>query len=79
MFKTKSMSINIDGMDQQTTQIPSFAYKDKDTEDGLTQVHLTGEVASLTLVNHGIFTIERSSVVAGRIVSVPPLPPPILL
>lgn len=44
LFKTKVMSINIDGMDQQTTQLPSFAYKDKDTEDGLTQVHLTGEI-----------------------------------
>lgn len=39
------MSINIDGIDQQTTHIPSFSFKDKDTDDGLVQVHLTGRMS----------------------------------
>lgn len=44
MHPTKAMSINIDGMDQQTTHVPSFSYRDKDTEDCLIQVHLTGRM-----------------------------------
>lgn len=50
MHPTKAMSINIDGMDQQTTHVPSFSYKDKDTEDSLIQVHLTGMIMSSALI-----------------------------
>lgn len=39
------MSINIDGMDQFKTHLPSFAYKDKDGERCKVQVHVTGKVA----------------------------------
>lgn len=42
MFKEKSMSLIIDGMDQYKTHLPAFAFKDKDSEKAKVQVHITG-------------------------------------
>lgn len=42
LFKHKSMSLLIDGMDQYKTHLPAFAFKDKDSEKSKVQVHITG-------------------------------------
>lgn len=47
MFPQRCMSINIDGMDQFKTHLPSFAFKDKDGERSKVQVHVTGVLVCL--------------------------------
>lgn len=41
-FPARVMSLSADGMDQFKTHLPSYSYRDKDTEDGRVQVHITG-------------------------------------
>lgn len=41
-YPKRVMSLNADGMDQVKTHLPSFAFRDKDTEKSRVQVHITG-------------------------------------
>lgn len=54
-FPARVMSLSADGMDQFKTHLPSYSFRDKDTEDGRVQVHITGQLQTRTLDVHDDF------------------------